>query len=336
MSRFFHLPSRRRLLILLAIVVLPLLAYAIWEPGRTITDGRHDRGRNGLWMQHAWLGDDAWFKRNHREDRRDHFRDPATLAQTAAHLQQHHIADLFPHLCPCNPSGAIPPVDDPQTERFLNAFAPPQFRVLPWVGGVQDVDAFPTNPKWRAGFLASINDLLTRHPRLAGIHVNIEPLPSGDAGYLTLLTELRAALPKGKLISVAAYPPPTLWHRFPEVHWEEAYFRQVAARTDQVAVMLYDTSLRSPKFYRKLMRDWTAETLLWAGDTPVLLGVPAYEDAGVGYHHPDVENLTNSLAGIHAAISSPLPANYQGVSIYADWEMTDAKWSTLRGSFFKP
>ena len=50
---------------------------------------------------------------------------------------------------------------------------------------------------------------------------------------MTLLEELRAGLPKGKLLSVAAYPPPTLLHPFKEIHWEESYFREVAQRADQ-------------------------------------------------------------------------------------------------------
>jgi D-methionine transport system ATP-binding protein len=62
-------------------------------------------------------------------------------------------------------------------------------------------------------------------------------MPSGDSDFLKLLDAIRAVLPKGKLLSIAAYPPPTRWHPFPEVHWEQNYFREVAKRCDQVAVM---------------------------------------------------------------------------------------------------
>jgi hypothetical protein len=85
------------------------------------------------------------------------------------------------------------------------------------------------------------------------------------------------------------------------------------------------------------MRSWTWDILAWSASTPVLLGVPAYEDAGSGYHHPEVENLHNSLMGIHAALSNsqPLPVHYRGVAVYSEWQMDDAKWQSLRTQFLR-
>ena len=327
--------SRRRLLVLLLLLALPALAWFLWSPGADVRDGRHDRGTNGLWMQHGWLGDDSWFTRNHKEDHKTQLRDPAHLQTTAAFLRSQHITDVFPHLCPCSPAGQIAPADDPQVERFLDAFT--GFRVMPWVGGVRDVDTHCENPAWRKTFIASCTALLTKHPRLAGVHLNIEPMPSGDPDFLTLLEELRAALPQGKILSVAAYPPPTLWQRTTEVHWDETYFRAVAGRADQMVVMMYDTGLGNAKLYRKLMDDWTTEILARSGRTEVLLGVPAYDDAGVTYHDPRTENLENSLAGIHAALNrAPLPPNYRGISLYSDWQMNDQKWAEYRQRFAAP
>ena len=155
--------------------------------------------------------------------------------------------------------------------------------------------------------------LLEAHPRLAGVHLNVEPLPSADTAFLQFLEEAKARLGPGKALSIAAYPPPTRWHPYPEVHWEESYFRAVARRSDQLAVMMYDTGIRVPKFYQRLMIDWTREVLTWSEGKPVLLGVPSYDDAGVGYHHPHVENLENALLGIHGRLAGgPIPASYQG------------------------
>lgn len=67
--------------------------------------------------------------------------------------------------------------------------------------------------------------------------------------------------------------------------------------------MMYDTAIPYEKVYRHLMALWTREILVWAGNTPVLLGVPAHDDAGVGYHNPKVENLKNALMGIHTGFS---------------------------------
>jgi hypothetical protein len=328
-------PPWRTVVPLVGLALLVLAGYALWSPGREITDGRHDQRRNGIWMQHGWLSDDAWFERNHKTDRIPQFRDDARIAELAHRLREHGITDVFPHMAPAQPGGKLPPLHTEQTERFLNGME--GFRVMPWVGGALNDHAFPKIPGWRAAFIRSIQELLQAHPRLAGIHLNIEPWPTGDPDLLLLLDELRAALPPGKLLSVAAYPPPTRWHPYPEVHWDESYYREVARRADQLAVMMYDTSLRTRKVYAWLMAEWTREILAWSGGTPVLLGLPTYEDEGVGYHHPDVENLDTGLGGIHAALGEgPIAPNYQGVALYSEWEMDDAEWRSFREHFLKP
>ncbi|MBZ0186591.1 MAG: hypothetical protein K8F91_10115 [Candidatus Obscuribacterales bacterium] len=309
-----------------------LTLFLTWSPGRELLDGSHDRRTNGLWMQHGWLGDDAWFKRYGKDVSK--FRDIKTLNKTAEQLREHHITDIYPHLCPCSTDGAIAQADKEQVERFLDAFT--GFRIMPWVGGVNGSSAIINNKLWRKTFAQSCNDLLVQHPRLAGVHINIEPMRSGNQDYLLLLDELRTAIPPGKLLSVAAYPPPTFWQPVAAVHWDEDYSRAVAKRVDQATVMMYDTSLRVPALYRQLMKDWTRQALTWYKPKEVLLGIPAYDDKGVSYHDPQTENLSNALMGIHAGLDEPLPVSYRGVSVYCDWEMTPAKWQQLRRQFCAP
>lgn len=331
-SRRFSL--RRVVVGLLAVAGLCVTAYVLWSPGKDIRDGRHDRGTNGLWLAHGWMGSDAWFSRWNKEGQKPSYHSPEALAALAERLKTHGITDIFPHLCPAEYDGSLPPVDDTRTERFLDAVAPA--RVWPWVGGTYPDAVRLSDPEWCRKFIADVQSLLARHPRLAGVQLNVEPLPDGTPEYLTFLEKLRAALPPGRLLSVAAYPPPTRWQPSPQVHWSEPYFRAVAQRCDHLAVMMYDTGIRFPKAYTQLMHDWTAEVLAWAGSTPVLLGVPAYEDADTPWHDPAVENLEHSMAGIHAAlVRSPLPDHYRGVAVYCDWEMDAQKWQTLRERFLK-
>ncbi|MCI5132320.1 MAG: hypothetical protein D3904_12570 [Candidatus Electrothrix sp. EH2] len=326
-------PSWRTLVVLIAIFVLTVLGYQLWSPGEIVCDGRHDLRSNGIWLQHGWLGDDLWFKRNRKDKTR--FRDDQRIQHLADLLTDHGVKYVFPHLCPCHPGGRIAPVDPVQTERFLDHFA--DFQVLPWVGGVLNLQCFPESSQWRANFVASVLDLLQAHPRFAGVQINIEPMPTGTPDFLILLDELRQAIPAGKIISVAAYPPPTLWHPVPAVHWDEDYFRQIARRVDQLAPMMYDTAIRLPKLYQHLMASWTSDVPEWSEDTQVLLGIPVYDDAEVGYHFPEVENLHNALSGIHAGLSryKVLPKNYAGVAIYCEWEMDRKEWSDFRKEFEK-
>ena len=84
------------------------------------------------------------------------------------------------------------------------------------------------------------------------------------------------------------------------------------------------------------MSDWTDEVLIWSEGKPVLLGVPTYDDAGVSYHDPRVENLENAVPGIHKALAAAPPReNYQGIAIYCDWETSEAEWSWLRANFLR-
>ncbi len=323
-------PPWRTLLLLLALLAGGGLGYLVWSPGEKVTDGRDDLRKNGIWLQHGWLGDDAWFTENGRD--RTKFRTAEKVGELRARLSAHGIRYVFPHLCPCQTDGRIAAQDPAQTELFLDAMGP-EIQVIPWIGGVRDESALPGSKAWRGVFTKSAAALLAAHPRLAGVQVNIEPIPDGDADFLLLLDELRAALPPGKIISVAAYPPPSRWHPFPDVHWGEAYFRQVAKRVDQIVPMLYDTSLKWQKPYRKLVADWSAEVLAWSEGKEVLLGLPAYDDAGTGYHDPKVENLENGLRGVHAALEDGKPGNYAGIAVYSEWEMEEGDWKVMEEEF---
>ncbi len=335
--------GRLRLMVFLAVLLAPMLGYLLWSPGVEVDDGRHDRGTNGVWMSHRWLGDDGWFNENSGTAQREMYRDPVYIGETFAALADRGVIDLMPHLCPCDGRGNLPAVDTEQVERVLDAAERKGQRVFPWVGGVFGDGCLPERATWRAAFVASVVALFEAHPRLAGIHLNVEPWPSGNADMLLLLDEMRIALPRGKLLSVAAYPPPTRWQPDMYLHWDEAYFRAVAQRCDHLAVMMYDAAVPSRKLYIHLMARWTTEVIGWSEGCEVLLGLPAYDDAGVGYHDPAVENLETSLAGIHAGLSrldgdvdASLPSGYRGVALYSLWELDDLEWATFDGRFARP
>lgn len=326
-------PLLKSITFLAVVFAVIVAAYFIWSPGRQVRDGRHDLRKNGIWIQHGWLGHNSWFSKYNKN--KSLFRDADKIKELAGLFADHGIKYVFPHLCPCRKDGTIAEVDSDQTELFLHHFE--GFKVMPWIGGVLNVQCFPGSAEWRSNFVSTAVKLLHEHPRLGGVHVNIEPMPTGNMGFLALLAELRKAMPKDKILSLAAYPPPTLWHPFPEVHWEESYFRSAASNVDQVAVMMYDTAIRFRKPYINLISDWTGEIITRAEGTRVLLGAPAYDDEGVGYHYPKIENLENFLAGIHAGLAgfSQIPNNYEGVAIYCEWEMDDLEWLLLKREFGK-
>jgi hypothetical protein len=125
-----------------------------------------------------------------------------------------------------------------------------------------------------------------------------------------------------------------LLHPFEDVHWEEAYYREVAERAHQVVPMFYDTSLPFVMPYRGRVKSWTREVLVWSEGSEVLLGLPAFVDRA-SHHDPDVECLEHALAGVHAGLEAMpgLPPTYRGVALYADWTMDETKWRTLGERF---
>jgi hypothetical protein len=332
---FLKRPPWRTIIPGISFLLALLIGYWLWSPGLDVRDGRHDRDQNGIWIGHGWLAGDKWFIQNKNTNQIARFRDTVQIRKLAEKLRRHHVTDVFPHLCPVELHGKLPAVDSEQTERFLDEFT--GFKVMPWIGGPSGAVVRLYESKWRAEFAKNVRALLMAHPRFAGIHLNVEPLTSGDTNFLQLLTDLRAALPPDKIISVAAYPPPTRWHPFEDAHWDEAYFREVSRHVDQLVVMMYDAGQHNPKTYVKLMADWTPEVLTWSSGKSVLLGIPTYEDPGVEYHYANVENITNALLGIHRGLSrQALPTNYQGVAIYCEWETSDSEWQYFQEHFLKP
>ncbi len=77
------------------------------------------------------------------------------------------------------------------------------------------------------------------------------------------------------------------------------------------------------------MKRWSKEILLSLKDTSckVFFVIPPYNDAGVLYHDPEVENISSALQGGNALKEPDLPLkNFNGFAIYSQWEMTDEKW----------
>ena len=297
--------------------------YAFWNPGSSVTDGRHDLGRNGIWLGHGWIGDSLWFTENARDTTT--FRTRAAILELKQELDSHGIQDVFPHLTPTTINGKIPAVDATQTKLFLELL--PNKRVMPWLGGVTGKSAFLGSIAWRKNFVLSVKKLLKQYPSFAGIHLDFEPLQNHDIGFLELLTELRVAIGERKLISVATPMP-----RIGFGGWDQSMFFQVSKRVNQIVPMLYDTYIPLQKPYVALMSSWTRKVLVWSNGKEVLIGIPAWDEPTKS-HHPNIENLENALHGIHAALEPKMPKNYAGIALYAHFTMNDSRWKTLKQEF---
>lgn len=300
-------------------------------------DGRDDLGRNALWLGHVWLGADSWFTSGNPSEKA-RFHDIRNIEKLAQLCREKSIRDLYPHLTPTQATGAVAAHDDAQIERFLDHT--PGLRVLPWIGGRMEKHIAPNDITKTARFVSSVGELMRKHPRLAGVHLNVEPWKSDDAAMLKLLDDLKAAIGPDKILSVSGYPPRVGLSLF-KLTWSRNYYGEVANRCDQIAPMFYDTSIHDAKLYQWTYACWTKTLLDWTRESHVELvfGVPTYGAAGPKwgpiYHDPSVENLPNALAGLHRALSEydKLPRNYAGAAIYCEWETDAADWNVWQRDF---
>lgn len=326
-----------RTLIPLAMLGSAAGAWLAWHPGQILRSGAHDRGTNGVWMAHGWLAHDHWFMQNpERMAQLTVYHNTPSVIATLQDLRNKGMGDAFLDLHPCAAGGRLPAASHDSAATLALMARDLKIRTWAWVGGNRGETCFPEKPEWRRTFIADCRDFLAKCPQFQGMMINIEPWADNDPAMLTLLDELRQALPQGKQVAVAACPPPTLFQPNKKNHWTEPYFKQVAARSDLMAVMMYDTGLSNDKLFTSLIASWTEESLAWAAPTPVLLGVADYEEAEPQpWHHPKTENLANALAGVHAGLSSfdSLPANYRGVAVFANYTMNAAKWAVWEKEF---
>ena len=306
---------------------LALVVAAIWilRPGAA-TPPTGNADDNGLWMRRRWLHE---------------ARTPDEVAALVQTLKARGVTQLYPFLGPLGAEGRPGWRDGstirPYTPELASAFfaairaADPALMVLPWSGGVNGRDVQLDDPAFRARFAAAMAEVVALGAH--GVQINVEPMRSGSAGYLALLREIKAAIGDKAILSIAAYPPTTPLHPFPDVHWDLDYTTQVCAIADDLAFMAYDTAQTEIPVYTGLVRDWTlqlAQTLPPPdqGGCTWRIGLPAYED-DEPYHHPEVETIGAAIDGVNAALSTiPAPAGFRGVAIYASWTTDDAEWAT--------
>jgi hypothetical protein len=328
--------SHRSQFSLSVLASLPLLAAWLGsgEPlASSAKAGEFDLGDNGIWLRRHWM---------HEAPTREE------IAELASNLRARGIRRIYPFLGPMDANGWPGWRSKAGLVRYVPEHAgaflaemkriAPDIRVIPWTEGNLNADVRLDDKVQRRGFVEHARQLIALGAD--GIHLNVEPLPSWSPGYRELLREVKATI-GDRMLSIAAYPPPTPLHPFPEVHWELPFLRDVCMDADELAIMAYDTSVTSPPVFRDLISRWTHELVSnlpspSAGGCEWLMGVPTYDD-DTGYHRPDVETIEYSLEGIIAGLrGAPRPDHFRGVAIYASFTTDERKWSIYHRLWGEP
>jgi hypothetical protein len=320
--------TRRRLLLAAVLTALvPVLLVAAGFVGLLSEDAGSVaavvpvRGDDGLWLGHAWV---------------DGRRTPADLDALVERLRKTGIRDLFVHIGPLSNDGSLNPALRPRASWLLAGLHErlPQARVQAWLGDLVGPGGLDlTSQATRGRVLAADAQVLAEG--FDGIHYDLEPVPSGDRGYLALLTathELTRA--RHGVLSVACdqlEPAPYLHvieqQIFGQPHWwSAAYLHAVASRADEVALMTYDTGVPVGAAYSGYVR---LETKLALGAVPpgvtLLIGLPAYHDSEPG--HTGAETVAAAIRGVRLALGTRPQRRSVGVALYADYSARPADWA---------
>ncbi|MFD9130472.1 hypothetical protein [Kitasatospora sp. NPDC059571] len=316
----------------MALAVLPVagaaaalrLAYA----GDPAPDAR-TRGRDALWLGHAWV---------------DGRKGDSDLTALAARLDGTGIRNLYVHTGPLEHDGSLRADLSPGAERFVAEVHRrlPGLRVQAWLGDVVepektglDLDRADTRDR----VAGSARQTLAQG--FDGVHLDLEPVHSGSAGFLTLLDRVHEVTgAAGVPLSVAAPqidPLPGIGRAGLALSghgkwWSQEYFGRVADRVEQVALMSYDTSMPVESLYGGYVAHQTALALQAVpDDVDLLMGLPAYwEDTPT--HHGSAETVAAAVRGARLGLG-PGGRRAFGLALYVDFTATDADWSAYRSGW---
>ncbi|CAM5589665.1 glycoside hydrolase family 18 protein [Streptomyces griseomycini] len=328
----------RAALVLVLALLVPLLAAGtalrvnyMGDPA----DGTYTRDRDAMWLGHAWV---------------DGRKKDADVTALARRLEDTGIRDLYVHSGPLEHDGTLPKSAYPRARWLIDAVHRelPGVRVQAFLGDVLanggpdglHLDRAAT----RAAVVRSAGQVLDAG--YDGVHLDLEPLHSGDRDYLSLLDDLRAVTrARDAQLSVAAHqidPLPALHSVFglftehPK-WWSQEFFGQVARRVDQIAVMTYDTAQPLEGTYGGYVAQQTSLALeVTPPTTHLLIGLPFYHESNFD-HWGHAETVAAAVRGARLGLSRTDPGRELfGVAPYIDFAATETNWNEYRNGWLRP
>lgn len=262
------------------------------------------------------------------------------LAQT---LRNNQIDLAFVYVSYLKPTGKFNPTYD-HAAKFVIQFKTiaPEIELQAWLGiPVKIPPGIPAAPGYADLDEAQVRQVIAEFSRFTivdlgfdGVHIDAEHILSGHQAYLTLLDEIRAAIgPQAHLSIASSEITPLLpnadlivnrWYS-----WRADFYRQVAARVDQIAVMAYDSHAPSGWIYEQWLRfQVIGLTTELDNAAKIYIGISTSREHSSS-HNPDVENMTIGITGLVKGLNDldARPAAITGVAIYPEWETTEDDWA---------
>lgn len=325
-------PPRLSFLLKFLVLSLSVLVFLIWYfavgPSSSYEKGGFDLKNNAVWAQHAWSQE----RRTTEEVRR--------FVET---LGAGNIRYVYLHVGPLEPDGLIPRERYAQLGEFLNMARVYSDRIvyIPWLGQIRS--KLPLDSVQVRRNIVATAKIFVEEFGMGGVHVDIEPIVDNDSDFLFLLEDLRKALGKGKIISVALpeYIPRSVLFvakKFMRVGdgLSKEYMQKVDSRVDQLAIMTYENSIRSGELYRYFLKNeviWLTNLKL---KSKLIIGLPTYDTESDTFH-PSAENINFGLQGVIEGLRSWRSESevFEGIALYGYWTTDANEWKTLKTLFLK-
>ncbi|WP_108988338.1 glycoside hydrolase family 18 protein [Streptomyces coelicoflavus] len=328
---------RRTVLAIVLVLLVPLLtaetALRINYMGDPAA-GTHTRNRDAMWLGHAWV---------------DGRKKDADLKALARELKSTGIRDLYVHTGPMEHDGTLPKSLYPRARWLVDGVhrEMPGIRVQAFLGDVLATESPDGMRLERAGTRAAVVDSARQVLDVGydGVHLDLEPLHSGDRNYLSLLDDIRAVTrARDAQLSVAAHQIDPLpgFHSFwgtvaghPK-WWSQEFFGQVARRVDQIAVMSYDTMQPLESLYGGYVAQQTSLALeVTPPTTHLLMGLPFYHENRFG-HWNHAETVAAAVRGVRLGLSrTDADRERFGVAAYIDFAATEQDWASYRDGWVR-
>ncbi len=285
----------------------------------------YNTGDNAVWLEHAWVGE---------------YKSEAEIRNLVADLIEYDFSTAFVHVGPLKSDGTIDPETYEYSIHFVDTFKKfdKDIELQAWMGQIRhriDLD----DPEVRHNVVKK-SIIMSQMVGFDGIHFDIEPAHDYDSGFIDLLKETRAGLPEDKVISVALakfIPRSAIWF-FGNIYEFRNYSTQVnygnvQKYADQIAVMVYDTSIKRDWLYEWLVKEQTIWITSFLDDAKVFIGIPTYDygDPRPWFDH-EVENVRTGLRGVVKGLNnlrSDLDS-FAGVAVYPYWEFDEENRAAYR------
>jgi hypothetical protein len=312
------------------LVIMVVLRACFLRPGTDFPGSHFNQGHNAAWLGVEWSMEPY---------------SAAEIALLTENLQRRQIGTIFVYVSYLKSTGEFNPTYDYARE-FVAALkqAAPQIEVQGWLGIPVKV---PADTPLSSGYvdlsdpatqrtIANFSQLVIQSFGFDGVHLDPEPILSGNADLLTVLEEVRSAIGAEVHLSISAREVTPL---LPEADlifnrwftWRGDYYREVAKRVDQIAVMAYDSHMPTEWLYEQWVRHQVVALSNSLKDTTaqIFLGVPTSEEKSPS-HDPAIENMTSGLRGALSGLNDAdaQPGRITGVAIYPYWETTADEWQT--------